>query len=124
DEFFADFAAQAAAKAGTIPVAAPTIVPSPEATPVVAAAEASASAPAPEPEPSKGGLSPWVWIGGLTVVVGAILAVVAPTRYPGTAFPVFEAFSRNRARRSSTFVGVTRCRLTRLRARTLNYRRW
>lgn len=79
DEFFAAFAAQAAARAGAIPVEAGATVPSPEGVPVVAAQE-SASTPAPGPEPSKRGLSPWVWIGGLTVVVGAILAAVAATR--------------------------------------------
>ncbi len=77
DEFFAAFAAQAAAKAGSVPGA--TTVPSPEAVPVVAAQE-PAGAAASEPEPAKRGLSPWVWIGGLTVVVGAILAAVAATR--------------------------------------------
>jgi hypothetical protein len=71
DEFFAAFAAQAAARAGTIPAQASATVPSPEAVPVVAAQE---------PAQAKRGLSPWVWIGGLTVVVGAILAAVAATR--------------------------------------------
>jgi carbon monoxide dehydrogenase subunit G len=79
DEFFAAFAAQATAKAGTIPAEAATTVLSPEAVPVAAAQEPAIAA-APEPEPSKRGLSPWVWIGGLTVVVGAILAAVAATR--------------------------------------------
>jgi carbon monoxide dehydrogenase subunit G len=84
DEFFAAFAAQAAAKAGGIPAEAAATVPSPEAVPVVAAQEpaiATASEPAPaQPEQAGRGLSPWVWIGGLTVVVGAILAAVAATR--------------------------------------------
>lgn len=84
DEFFAAFAAQAAARAGTIPAEAPATVPSPEAVPVVAAQEptiAMASEPAQaHPEQAGRGLSPWVWIGGLTVVVGAILAAVAATR--------------------------------------------
>jgi uncharacterized protein len=79
DEFFAAFAAQAAARAGTIPAEATATVPSPEAVPVVAAQVPASAAPS-EPEPSKRGLSPWVWIGGLTVVVGAILAAVAATR--------------------------------------------
>lgn len=79
DEFFAAFAAQAAAKAGSMPAVAPATVPSPEAVPVAAAQEPAGAAPA-EPEPTNRGLSPWVWIGGLTVVVGAILAAVAATR--------------------------------------------
>jgi carbon monoxide dehydrogenase subunit G len=77
DEFFAAFAAQATAKASAIPVEATVL--SPEAVPVVAAQESVGIAPA-TPEPTKRGLSPWVWIGGLTVVVGAILAAVAATR--------------------------------------------
>jgi uncharacterized protein len=84
DEFFAAFAAQAAARAGAIPAEAPVTVPSPEAVPVVAAQE-PAIATSPEPVQAHAGktgrgLSPWVWIGGLTVVVGAILAAVAATR--------------------------------------------
>lgn len=71
DEFFAAFAAQATAKAGAMPAEAAATALSPEAAPVAAAQE---------PEPAKRGLSPWVWIGGLTVVVGAILAAVAATR--------------------------------------------
>jgi len=78
DEFFAAFAAQAAAKAGIIPAEAPATVLSPEAVSVMA--QESISAASSEPLEAKRGLSPWVWIGGLTVVVGAILAAVATTR--------------------------------------------
>jgi carbon monoxide dehydrogenase subunit G len=77
DEFFAAFAAQATAKAGTIPAGAPAAVLSPEAVPVMAPESISAASSEPQ---AKRGLSPWVWIGGLTVVVGAILAAVAATR--------------------------------------------
>lgn len=79
DEFFAAFAAQATAKAGVMPAESPATVLSPEAVPVAAAQEPAIAAAA-EPTPAKRGLSPWVWIGGLTVVVGAILAAVAATR--------------------------------------------
>ncbi len=72
DEFFAAFAAQATAKAGAAPAAAPA------SEQAVAAQELLAATTA--PEPARRGLSPWVWIGGLTVVVGAILAAVAATR--------------------------------------------
>jgi uncharacterized protein len=78
DEFFAAFAAQATARAGTIPAEAPATVLSPEAVPVMA--QESISAASSEPSQAKRGLSPWVWIGGVTVVVGAILAAVAATR--------------------------------------------
>lgn len=79
DEFFAAFAAQATAKAGTPPpVETAATVASPTTAPAVMAPE-SISAASSEAE-AKRGLSPWVWIGGLTVVVGAILAVVAATR--------------------------------------------
>jgi hypothetical protein len=77
DEFFAAFAAQATAKAGAIPAAAPVMATSP-AAPVVMASESISTASS-EPQ-AKRGLSPWIWIGGLTVVVGAILAAVAATR--------------------------------------------
>ena len=78
DEFFAAFAAQATAKAGAIPAQTPATAAAPAAAPVVMAPE-SIGAASPEAQ-AKRGLSPWVWIGGLTIVVGAILAVVAATR--------------------------------------------
>ncbi len=84
DEFFAAFAAQVTAKSGTVSTEAPATVLSPEAIPVAAAQEAAAAAGATaeqaQPEQARRGLSPWVWIGGLTIVVGAILAAVAATR--------------------------------------------
>jgi hypothetical protein len=73
DEFFAAFAAQAVARAGA--QAAP-IAPSA----AVEAAPAATATPVPAPaEPPAGGrgLSPWVWIIGLTAIVAAILALVA-----------------------------------------------
>lgn len=74
DEFFAAFAAQAAARAGAAAAEGAA-----EAVPAVAAQELAKAASS-EPEQTKRGLSPWIWIGGLTVVVGAILAAVAATR--------------------------------------------
>ena len=78
DEFFADFAARAAE-------AAPSAHAPAAAMPAIEAV-AAASAPAelvpnpsalPAPGPSSGGLSPWIWIIGLTIIIGAILATVA-----------------------------------------------
>lgn len=74
DEFFAAFAAQAAARAGAAAAEGAA-----EAVPAVAAQELAKAAGS-EPGQAKRGLSPWIWIGGLTVVVGAILAAVAATR--------------------------------------------
>jgi hypothetical protein len=66
DEFFAAFAAQAGAAAA--PAAAPgaEAAPQPVSQPVPAVASATTS-----------GLSPWVWIIGLVVVVAIILGIVA-----------------------------------------------
>lgn len=70
DEFFAAFAAQAAARAGAAPVAE------------AAAAAAAPAITAPEPTGTQGkpGLLPWIWIGGLAIIVIVILAIVALQR--------------------------------------------
>jgi carbon monoxide dehydrogenase subunit G len=66
DEFFADFAARVTAGAPAAAAEAPAPT---EVVPVAPTVSA--------PPPSSGGLSPWVWIVGLTIVVAAILAIVA-----------------------------------------------
>ena len=73
DEFFAAFAAQATRDAAA-EIAAVTAIETPEA---VAAPEVPAP-PAEQAAPEAGGgLSPWIWIIGLVIVVAAILALVA-----------------------------------------------
>ena len=80
DEFFAAFAAQAATRAGAAPVteAPPVTEPAPEAAPVAAAPVITAAEPS--SDAGKRGLSPWIWIGGLTAIVAVILAIVASQR--------------------------------------------
>jgi hypothetical protein len=76
DEFFAAFAARAAAPAPA--PAAPAVEPAP--TPAPAAAE-PAPQPVAQPEPAGAGpsrgLSPVLWITGLIVIIAIILAFVA-----------------------------------------------
>ena len=69
EEFFAAFAAAVEAQAPA------TAAPTPEAAPAATTAPASqpATTPVAAPEPQAAGLPPLVWIGGLVVVVGAIL---------------------------------------------------
>jgi uncharacterized protein len=74
DEFFAAFAAQAAAAAPSSPTPA---APTPEA-----AAQPTAGQPVSQPAPivasaTSSGLSPVLWITGLVIIVAAILAFVA-----------------------------------------------
>lgn len=80
DEFFAAFAAQAATRAGAAPVTeAPSVTePAPETAPVAAAPVITAAEPS--SDAGKRGLSPWIWIGGLTAIVAVILAIVASQR--------------------------------------------
>ncbi len=74
DEFFAAFAAQAISRAGA-EVAAVTAIEAPETA--IATAEAPSPPTAPAAQEAGRGLSPWIWIIGLTVIVAAILALVA-----------------------------------------------
>ena len=76
DEFFAAFAAQAAALAPAAPISAAA----PAAEPI--AAQATAGQPVLQPAPTvatatSSGLSPVLWIIGLVVIVAAILGFVA-----------------------------------------------
>jgi hypothetical protein len=76
DEFFAAFAAQAAALAPAAPMPAAA----PAAEPI--AAQATAGQPVLQPAPTvatatSSGLSPVLWIIGLVVIVAAILGFVA-----------------------------------------------
>jgi len=81
DEFFAAFAAQANARSGGISAAAPAMEAMTDAAAAVAAPQEPPAniAEAASTEPRRG-LSPWIWIGGVTAIVGIILAVVASTR--------------------------------------------
>ena len=78
DEFFADFAARAveAASSAPAPAAAMPAIEAVAAAPAPAELVPNPSA-LPAPAPSSGGLSPWIWIIGLTIIIGAILATVA-----------------------------------------------
>lgn len=76
DEFFAAFAAQAMNRAGAQPTPAPEPALGTEAA-AAPPSTAAASLPAIEPAPGARGLSPWIWILGLTVIIVAILAWVA-----------------------------------------------
>lgn len=73
DEFFTAFAAQAMSRAGT------TAAPAQEGASSPAPAEAQLAAPLPANSAPEGprGLSPWIWIVGVTAVVVAVLAWVA-----------------------------------------------
>jgi uncharacterized protein len=78
DEFFADFAARAVAAtaAAQTPAAAMPAIEAVAAAPAPAEVVPSPSA-LPASALSSRGLSPWIWIIGLTIIIGAILAVVA-----------------------------------------------
>jgi uncharacterized protein len=78
DEFFADFAARAVAAtpSAETPAAAMPAIEAVAAAPAPAEVVPSPSA-LPASAPSSGGLSPWIWIIGLTITIAAILAVVA-----------------------------------------------
>ena len=73
DEFFTAFAAQAMSRAGT------TAAPAQEGASSPPPAEAQLAAPLPANSAPEGprGLSPWIWIVGVTAVVIAVLAWVA-----------------------------------------------
>ncbi|HNB28693.1 MAG TPA: carbon monoxide dehydrogenase subunit G [Alphaproteobacteria bacterium] len=73
DEFFAAFAAEATKSAGA------AVTPAQEATPAPTPGAAAPAAPLPTNAAAehRQGLSPWVWIVGVTAVVVAVLAWVA-----------------------------------------------
>jgi carbon monoxide dehydrogenase subunit G len=73
DEFFTAFATQAT-RGAAAEIAAVTAIETPEAVAAPEVPVPPAEQAAPE---AGGGLSPWIWIIGLVVVVAAILALVA-----------------------------------------------
>lgn len=87
DDFFSKFSDLAKARAAGDAIPAPETAETPNessAEPVleagapvaeVASSPAPASAPDAAPQSAPGGLSPWVWIAGLTIVIAALVAL-------------------------------------------------